>query len=239
MDIASNARSNTTHDCVCVCVIVDMGSVSLELMNAAHAGSTRAVEEVLDLMRGNIRILVRSRWVIGYEREDLLQEARLSVLHAIGIWDESRGVKPETLMNRCVLNRLTTLLQSATDWRRSTQRLAPLSLETISEELHPGIVEHWDAVTPEASEELWSHAHTPLERGVLGHWLEEMTMRESARLLGVTEKSVDNSRQRITRTVRGLVQGKRQGVWKIRQRTEPYRPSGRGLRSTPTPSTGD
>jgi RNA polymerase sporulation-specific sigma factor len=182
------------------------------LIAAAKRGDRRAEARLLDLYEPMVRRISGSLYLPGGEREDLAQEARLGILAAIRAWDSHRSVPFRCFAWLCGLREANTAVNAARaakhqplNHARSLHRPvgevgAPLE-ETLVATGRPDD----DPVAKTLARERLrgildgTRALTELERGALSLSANDCKHRDSARVLGVGERAVNNALQRARR----------------------------------------
>jgi RNA polymerase sporulation-specific sigma factor len=186
------------------------------LISAAKRGDRLAEARLLDLYEPMVRRIAGSLYLPGGEREDLAQEARLGILAAIRAWDPGRSVPFRCFAWLCALREANTAISAARaakhqplNHARSLHRPlgedgAPLE-ETLVASGRPDD----DPVAKTLGRERLrsildcTRALTELERGALALSANDYKHRDSARVLGVGERAVNNALQRARRKLAG------------------------------------
>lgn len=192
-------------------------SEKLELLvKRAQGGDKRAIEEVLKHFEGPIRREARSgNWFIpGAESEDIEQEARIGLFHAISQYDPTKGSLNFSAfaMKVCVKRAIITAL-SKENRRRMQPLNSGISLSTpvmtsdgdsrqTLEEFIPDDEFNLEERYAEQDEENMLHVKlcerlTGLEQNVYILYRCGDTYREIGRKLKQTQKAVDNALTRV------------------------------------------
>lgn len=139
------------------------------------------------------------------ESEDLFQEGLIGLIKAVDSFDADRGVRFSTYAGVCIMNRMKAYLA------RSRKDPVPKSIDDPNEEQIP------DKDTPESIladkevfSELWYAVDNILsdsERQVFCLCIRGHSYAETAGILGISVKSVDNAMQRSRRKIRGFLSG--------------------------------
>ena len=139
------------------------------------------------------------------ETEDLFQEGLIGLIKAVDSFDDGRGVKFSTYAGVCVVNRMKAYLA------KSRKATIPTSIDDPNEEQIP------DNETPESIfadkevfSELWYAVDNILsdsERQAFCLCISGHSYAESADILGISVKSVDNAMQRSRRKIREYLAG--------------------------------
>ena len=182
------------------------------LIRAAKTGDRRAEARLLDLYEPMVRRISGSHYLPGGEREDLAQEARLGILAAIRAWDPDRRVPFRCFAWLCAVREARMAVNAARAAKHQPLNRAR-SLQAPAGEDGPPLADTLAATgRPDedpvaktlARERLRSildgtGALTELERGALTLSVNDRTHPDSARVLGVGERAVNNALQRERR----------------------------------------
>ena len=178
-----------------------------QLILLARNGDELA-EEILAKRYGKlVRICARQFFLVGGDGEDLIQEGMLGLLNAIRKFDPERDASFKTFAERCIRNRLLTAVESANRMKNDPLNKG-LSLESLekeedgsarSEQLSArcpeDIILEREQVTEIRAE--YKKRLSKFETEVLERYLDGLSYREIAALMGKSEKSIDNAVQRI------------------------------------------
>ena len=178
-----------------------------QLILLARNGDVLA-EEILAKRYGKlVRICARQFFLVGGDGEDLIQEGMLGLLNAIRKFDPERDASFKTFAERCIRNRLLTAVESANRMKNDPLNKG-LSLESLekeedgsarSEQLSArcpeDIILEREQVTEIRAE--YKKRLSKFETEVLERYLDGLSYREIAALMGKSEKSIDNAVQRI------------------------------------------
>jgi len=138
------------------------------------------------------------------DSEDLNQEGLMGLLKAVASFNPSRGVRFSTFAEVCIVNRMKSLLikgNSAASPVEDIESLSELSCvqdcETpesiyIYKEYLSELLNSIDSVLSES------------ERKIFNLCVQGLSYRDTAKKLGIAEKSVDNAMQRARRKIRAL-----------------------------------
>jgi RNA polymerase sporulation-specific sigma factor len=186
------------------------------LIAAANDGDHVAEARLLDLYEPMIRRITGSLYLPGGEREDLAQEARLGILAAIRAWDPNRSVPFRCFAWLCAVREARMAVGAARAAKHQPLNRArslhtpiaedgvPLQ-DTLVATGHPDD----DPVAKTLGRERLravldgARALTELERGALALSANDYRHRDSARVLGVGERAVNNALQRARRKLAG------------------------------------
>jgi RNA polymerase sporulation-specific sigma factor len=186
------------------------------LIRAAKRGDRLAEGRLLELYEPMVRRIAGSLYLPGGEREDLAQEARLGILGAIRAWDPSRSVPFRCFAWLCALREANTAVNAARaakhqplNHARSLHRPLGEDGASLEETLVATGRPDDDPVAKTLGRERLrgildcTRALTELERGALALSANDYKHRDSARVLGVGERAVNNALQRARRKLAG------------------------------------
>lgn len=187
-----------------------------ELVEAAKKGDSDAWEEIFFRYRNLVRPKKETKFLVGAEENDVVQERLLGLYSAVTDFDAGRNPCFSAFAKRCVDNRLSTAITASLRKKHSPlNSYVSLDKETDEEE---GGIPLLDLITAD-------NTHNPedilidrenkydmeykinkelskLETKVLTKYLEGWSYKEIAKQLGKDEKAVDNAMQRIKRRFR-------------------------------------
>lgn len=175
------------------------------LAKLAADGDTHAQEVLLRRFKGHVAVLARSYFILGGDREDLVQEGMIGLYKAIKQFDPSKNAYFTGFATVCIKNQMLDAIKNA-----SRKKHLPLnsyvSMDGENAEI-AGIADHGQE--PEGiiigQEEMADLLHlaesllSKMEFAILSHYLEGMSYAEIAETTGRTVKSVENALMRIRR----------------------------------------
>ena len=177
-----------------------------ELCQISRKGNRDAEEILVARYHRFVRRAAHPYFLIGGDSEDLLQEGMFGLIKAIREYDPLRETSFYTFAERCVRNRLYTVLKAASAGKHIPLNQA-ISLQTSYfdentpfTQLDPEVM----LIDAEKAEILLGQVNQQLsafEQKVLGYYLNGLSCREIAETVGKSAKSVDNAVQRIRRKI--------------------------------------
>jgi RNA polymerase sporulation-specific sigma factor len=187
----------------------------LEIATAAQNGDSKAAEYLLSKYRNLVRMRVKSYFLLGAEREDIVQEGMIGLYKAIRDYRGDKLTSFRSFADLCITRQIITAIKTATRQKNiplnsamsldkpvfdddSNRTLADLYLtETVCnpEEKYVN-----DEVMTQVKQKL-KEALSELEWKVLLSYLDGKSYREMAEELNQGVKSVDNALFRIKRKV--------------------------------------
>ena len=178
---------------------------SRELAIKAAAGDTVAEETLVTEYNRLVRVCARPYFLAGGDSEDLIQEGMFGLISAIRTFNPQKGAKFSTYAEFCVRRRIYSAIRTASG-NKHTPLNSYISLESsqFDESNTPStsILRDPEVFVIEREragevERLLTGALSRFESAVLELYLEGVSYKEMAVRLGKTDKSVDNTIQRI------------------------------------------
>jgi RNA polymerase sporulation-specific sigma factor len=189
-----------------------------ELVAASRDGDTTALTELLERYRRFARAKARSYFLVGGDREDIIQEGMIGLYKAIRDYRVEQGASFRSFAELCITRQILTAIKTAT-----RQKHAPLNSyvsfdrpkdddpqrtigETIADEAEVDPLTQLLASDDMRSlRAVFAEILSDLESNVLSLYVEGRSYQEIADLLGRHVKSIDNALQRIKRKVEGAL----------------------------------
>ena len=187
-----------------------------ELIMRQRDGEEAVTDYIMDKYKNLVRNKAKSMYILGADREDLIQEGMIGLFKAIRDYDTGRDASFSTFADLCVSRQMYTAVQAA-----GRQKHAPLntyiSLYTGGSE-NDGFDkgEEWELINNliskserspeelvidrenvEILEKIIEKELSSFEKQVLDLYLTGMKYSQIARVLGRDDKSTDNALQRI------------------------------------------
>lgn len=182
------------------------------LVRMARDGDEKAENFLLKKYKDFVRSKARAYFLVGGDSDDLIQEGMIGLYNAIGHYDESMASSFMTYAAICINNKLISAVSA--DGRQKNAPLngyvsiySSITDETGEEASLSDVLPDTENINPEAiilneeQEKLMINRLfgklSALEKEILSYYMEGMSYSEIAKLIGKTEKSVDNAIQRI------------------------------------------
>lgn len=187
----------------------------VELYNSLEQDEKEAVLDVIMYrFHGLISKTAAPYFLVGAEREDLIQEGRIGLYEAVKSYDKSKNDSFVPFARMCVER---AQIKAVTRYAR--KKNAPLNLSlSIDEGEGEKIKEiaidtkvsdpqeiYIDIVDVEEKIERLRRDLSALELNVLQYMMEGYDYRQIAKIMGRADKSVDNTMQRIRKKCRGIL----------------------------------
>ncbi len=172
-----------------------------------------AVEYIMNKYKNLVKKKAGSMFILGADREDLIQEGMIGLFKAVRDYDYGRDASFATFADLCVSRQIYSAIQAS-----ARKKHAPLNSyisiyakrEGAEEETEGSLEDVLEAdsnLIPEqhiidqenlkALEEAIDRELSPLERQVLDLYVTGMSIRKISAVLSRDEKSTDNAMQRI------------------------------------------
>jgi RNA polymerase sporulation-specific sigma factor len=192
---------------------VERGS-ELQLVLCAQKGDERACGDLVRKYRGLIRYKARTYYLVGADRDDIIQEGMIGLYKAIRDYDPNREASFHSFAELCVTRQIITAVKSST-----RRKHAPLngyislsrsaSVDDDGERLLSDILAAKEVCDPaEIVIGAWEtdfiragmvEALSPFEADVLRLYTGGKSYQDIADRLGRHTKAVDNALQRVKR----------------------------------------
>lgn len=194
-------------------ITVDVAAMNDEdLVAAARTGDSVAQATLLDRYRRFARAKARSYFLVGGDREDIIQEGMIGLYKAIRDYETGHGASFRSFAELCITRQILTAIKTATR-QKHTPLNSYVSFDRPKDD-DPArtvgdTIADLDNVDPlqalVASDEvgrlrqIFSEILSELETDVLSLYVEGRSYQEISDLLGRQVKSIDNAIQRIKR----------------------------------------
>lgn len=184
-----------------------------EVVEQVHAGSSEALEYLIHKYKNFVRAKARSYFLIGADREDIVQEGMIGLYKAIRDFKEDKLSSFKAFAELCITRQIITAIKTAT-----RQKHIPLNsyvsldkpiYDEESDRTLLDVISGTKALDPEEliinQEEFddievkMAEILSDLERKVLSLYLDGRTYQEISEDLNRHVKSIDNALQRVKR----------------------------------------
>lgn len=174
-----------------------------ELIRRLHAGEETIADYLLEKYKPFVKSKSRALFLVGGDREDLIQEGMIGLFKAMRDYNSEKNVPFVSFAKLCVERQMYTAIEAAGRLKNMPLN-GYISLSEEGENLMDGGIE--EAVIEKASyQQMYENVQknlSAMEREVLELYLEGKDYTEIAEILGKTDKSVDNALQRIKSKIR-------------------------------------
>lgn len=191
-----------------------------ELIIRYKSGDGDAIGVLFDRYKGIILHKVSALYLAGGEKEDLIQEGMIGLFNAVRDYQPGKGAMFETFASMCINRNILTAITKA-NRKKNMPLNESLSLDAPVADDGDGseevlrlmdMVEADSKTDPEkayidkerflAISEAATDVLSKLEKQVYSLVVKGLTNSQIAKIIGRSEKSVDNARQRIKEKIR-------------------------------------
>jgi RNA polymerase sporulation-specific sigma factor len=202
------------------------GVTDEELIIRYRDGEEELIEYIMDKYKNLVRKKASSMYILGADRDDLIQEGMIGLFKAVRDYDIGRDVSFFTFADLCVSRQMYTAVQASNRKKHmplntyislysriqaEDEEFKDVSLAnalSAGEENNPEtlVIEQENI---EQIERAMERELSSFEKQVLDLHLTGMTYTEIAKVLGRDEKSTDNALQRIKTKLRKVLKGEK------------------------------
>ncbi|MBT9283141.1 RNA polymerase sporulation sigma factor SigH [Hydrogenibacillus schlegelii] len=194
-----------------------------ELVARIHAGDRKATDRLIERYRGFVRAKARPYFLVGADRDDIVQEGMIGLYKAIRDYRPDRATSFRSFADLCITRQMLSAVKMATRQKHIPLN-SSISLDrpvrdeeaerTLLDVLGDGghldparlLIRREDVA---ALEEKMSEILSDLEKRVLMLYLDGRSYEEIAADLGRHIKSIDNALQRVKRKLERLFRAER------------------------------
>lgn len=198
-----------------------------ELILMQREGEEQITDYIMDKYKNLVRSKAKSMYILGADREDLIQEGMIGLFKAVRDYDSGRDASFFTFADLCVSRQMYTAVQAA-----GRQKHAPLNTYISLYANSPDHIEKGeerelihslisqserspeeviiDKENVELLEKTIDKELSDFEKQVLDLYLTGMKYGQIAKVLGKDEKSTDNALQRIKGKLKKAISKKKQ-----------------------------
>ena len=186
-----------------------------ELVILAQSGDSEAMDTLVERYKNFVRGKSRTYFLIGADKEDIIQEGMIGLFKAIRDFDEGKQAQFRSFAELCVTRQILTAIKTAT-----RQKHIPLNTyvslsrpmyEDDSEKTLLDLISAEYIMDPEQIlinkesfgivERKINDSLSALERSVLQLYIDGKSYQEIAEILDKEPKSIDNAIQRVKRKI--------------------------------------
>lgn len=176
-----------------------------ELICRLRAGESSIEEYLLEKYKPFVKSKSRALFLVGGDKEDLIQEGMIGLFKAIRDFNPENGAPFASFAKMCVERQIYTAIEAAGRLKNAPLN-AYISLSEDSENLMDGGIE--DAVIEKTSyQQMYQKIQdylSSMEKEVLELYLDGKDYTEIAKILDKSDKSIDNALQRIKGKIRKI-----------------------------------
>src|SRR5690625_4002399 len=196
--------------------------VDEEVLTHVQQGNEIAVEYLIKKYERIVRKKANTYFLIGSDRDDVVQEGLIGLYKAICDYDENKRSSFRSFAELCITRQIITSIKSATRLKHTpltsyVSIYKPIHDDESERTLLDTIINFAASDPKELIENKEKYLYiqrelmkplTRLEWSVLRLYLEGLSYEEIAFSLGRHEKSIDNALQRVKRKVEQLIKDK-------------------------------
>ncbi|WP_443028969.1 RNA polymerase sporulation sigma factor SigH [Sporosarcina sp. G11-34] len=191
-----------------------------EVISIIHEGNTDALDFLITKYRSFVRLKGRSYFLIGGDREDIIQEGMIGLYKAIRDFKADRLSSFKAFAELCITRQIITAIKTATRQKHIPLNTSiSLDRPVYAEDSDRTLLDMVPGPTLDDPEDLIIHREdfthmeqemnkvlSGLEKQVLALYLEGQSYQEISDELNRQVKSVDNALQRIKRKLERYMQ---------------------------------
>ncbi len=193
------------------------------LLLRCQKGDNDATEEMLNRYKNMVRSKATALYLVGADKEDLIQEGMIGLFKAIREYDPERNDSFAAFAGLCITRQMYTAIKASnTKKNQPLNNYVSFDLYAFAEEGTPAgetanpyeELSYWQK-DPEESvidreHALWVEEEvisslSAMERQVLSYYASGMPYQEIARVMGKEPKSIDNALQRIRKKLKTVL----------------------------------
>ena len=190
-----------------------------ELIVQLRDGDHAITDYIMEKYKNLVRSKAQSMYILGADREDLIQEGMIGLFKAIRDYDTGRDASFFTFADLCVSRQMYTAIQAPlnsyisiyADYSRQEEGESSEEVKLINSLISP--LEKnpeellIDRENVERIEQMIERELSPFEKQVLDLYLTGMSYGQIAKVLGRDDKSTDNALQRVKAKIRRELKG--------------------------------
>ena len=192
-----------------------------ELIALSRSGEAWAEEALCERHKNLVRIKARPYFLIGADREDLLQEGMIGLYKAVRDYEPGHDMSFRSFAELCIVRQIITAIKQATRKKHVPLNTYISFYKVTDDENERTLIDTMPAARTDNPEELIISREsmtdmtnmldtmlTPLEKDVLELFLEGHSYQEIAAALGRRPKTVDNALQRIKKKLEAYLKSR-------------------------------
>lgn len=194
-----------------------------ELLLRCQRGDNDATEEMLNRYKNMVRSKATALYLVGADKEDLIQEGMIGLFKAIREYDPERNDSFAAFAALCITRQMYSAIKASnTKKNQPLNNYVSFDAYAYAEDAEPGgagtnsydMLGHWQKNPEEffidresavwIEEEVLSQL-SKMERQVLSFYAAGMPYQEIARVMKKEPKSIDNALQRIRKKLKTVL----------------------------------
>ena len=177
------------------------------LVRLAQSGDNDAMEQLCAEYKDTVRMLARPYFLIGADRDDLIQEGMIGLFKAVRDYKSDKEASFYSFAQLCITRQLSSALEASNRKKHMPLNTYISFSQSDSDGTEFEEMLQDDIASPEQlliekekfkefKEQLWNKLSN-MEKKVLQLYLEGNNYTSIARMLGKSDKSIDNALSRI------------------------------------------
>ena len=178
-----------------------------KLVRLAQSGDNDAMEQLCAEYKDTVRMLARPYFLIGADRDDLIQEGMIGLFKAVRDYKSDKEASFYSFAQLCITRQLSSALEASNRKKHMPLNTYISFSQSDSDGTEFEEMLQDDIASPEQlliekekfkefKEQLWNKLSN-MEKKVLQLYLEGNNYTSIARMLGKSDKSIDNALSRI------------------------------------------
>ena len=199
---------------------VDYASLSdAELVNLANEGNSTAMEFIIEKYKGYVRSKTRTYFLIGADRDDLIQEGMIGLFKAIKDYNPDKNAGFKSFADLCITRQIITAIKTATRQKHTPlNSYVSLNKPVYDDENERTLVELIKTKVTLSPEEIFIDREnlgvveekiksvlSNFENQVFELFILGKSYHEIAAIMNKPSKSIDNAIQRIKKKISEVV----------------------------------
>jgi len=177
-----------------------------ELVKASQAGDMNAGDALLRRFKGIVSIIARPYFIMGGDREDIVQEGMIGLYKAMREYRACETATFATFAAACIKNQILDAIKNAARKKHSPLNQY-ISMDTKTLEIMDDLQDPEKIIIDRESksrlETAVKSSLSALESTILKYFLQGKSYAKIAEEIGISTKAVDNALYRIRRKVAG------------------------------------
>lgn len=204
-------------------VSIYSNKIDEEIIEIIRNGNQSAQDYILDKYKAMVKAKSRTYFLIGADREDIIQEGMIGLYKAIRDFQGNKHTSFRVFAELCINRQIITAIKAATRQKHiplnSYVSLNKPAFEDESDQTYLDMLKEMDLSNPETVligqedknfiESRMGRVLSDFELRVLSFYLQGKSYFEIAKEIDKPEKSIDNALQRVKKKIEKLIDEKR------------------------------
>ena len=185
-----------------------MDATEITMLKKANAGDNESFEVLLRKYEKYLYISIKDYYLAGGDRDDLIQEGMIGLLKGIKSYEFDRNTSFRTFVIMCMRRQIITAIKNSNTKKNQVLNSVYFSKDEVEENkiyIEKSSNPEEEYLYKELVLEMldYSKEHfSKLEKEVLEYLIQGYSYREIAKMMGKSDKTVDNPYQRIKTKVK-------------------------------------